>query len=100
MKRQRRQRRLVISKYPGSILVSAAGVFQEKAREKKQLDMTNRIKEGLASGLKVLDDAFEALEMSPEGTYVLSHVYHMTSHTCMKYMTYFPSYVCVSYDIT
>ena len=52
-------------------------MFQDKAREQKQLEMTNRIKEGLASGLKVLDDAFEALEMSPEGMYV-----------------------CVSYDIT
>lgn len=65
--------------YPGSILVPAAGVFQEKAREQKQLDMTNRIKEGLASGLKVLDDAFEALEMSPEGKYicVCNHVHYV-----------------------
>lgn len=40
---------------------------QERAQEEKQAEITGRIKEGLASGLKVLDDAFEALEVNTEG---------------------------------
>ena len=36
---------------------------QEKAREEKQSEVANRIKEALNCGLKVLDDAFEKVEV-------------------------------------
>ena len=36
---------------------------QEKGREERQSEVANRIKEALNCGLKVLDDAFEKVEV-------------------------------------
>ena len=40
---------------------------QERAREEKSAEITGRIREALACGLKVLDDAFDQLEVNSEG---------------------------------
>ncbi len=51
-------------------------VIKERAREERQLETKARIKEGLTCGLKVMEDAFEALEVGPEGMDIRMH--HMT----------------------
>ena len=40
---------------------------QDKLREEKQIEISNRIREALHCGLKVLDDAFEQIEVENAG---------------------------------
>ena len=42
--------------------------MQEKARDGRQAEITDRIRTALACGLKVLDEAFETLTVNPDGT--------------------------------
>ena len=44
--------------------------LQEKTREEKQVEITNRIREALSYGIKVLEDAFEPLQLDTKGLYV------------------------------
>lgn len=43
---------------------------QERAREKKNEEITGRIRAALACGIKVLDDAFDQLEVNADGRYL------------------------------
>ena len=47
---------------PHPATLSPSPPLQEKAREEKQVEISNRIREALHCGMKVLDDAFEILE--------------------------------------
>ena len=42
-------------------------LIQERARDEKNAEITGRIRAALACGIKVLDDAFDQLEINSEG---------------------------------
>ena len=54
-------------------------LIQERARDEKNAEITGRIKAALACGIKVLDDAFDQLEINSEGKlHVHVHVHILT----------------------
>ena len=55
---------MYVALVPLSLPPSLPPSLQEKGREEKQAEVTSRIKDALNCGLKVLDDAFEKVEVA------------------------------------